>query len=181
MKKQVSEAALAANRANGKKSKGPRTATGKLSSSRNAMTHGFFAQDLVLNDEEKTKFEKLRHALHAQLSPETAMQDVAFEEVMSCIGRRMLALRQEMRQVGKMLGENTAQRTQQEGPEVPIAATEWYLSGRQGLREGMRLLGAVKEDFLNLNRIDEKWNVFLDRAFGPQLRQLLTQWMPLRP
>jgi len=36
----------------------------------------------------------------------------------------------------------------------------------------------VKQEFLRLGRIDEKWNRPLDAAFGPQLRQLLTEWMP---
>jgi hypothetical protein len=36
----------------------------------------------------------------------------------------------------------------------------------------------LKQDFEYLGRIDEKWNVVLDETFGPQLRQLLTQWAP---
>lgn len=42
----------------------------------------------------------------------------------------------------------------------------------------MRLLEAVKQELLSLGRLDQKWNKALDAAFGPQFRQLLTQWMP---
>jgi len=131
-----------------------------------------------MNDEERRQFEVLRRTLHPQLLPKTVLQDVGFSEILSCIGRCRLALRQEMRRVSKMLGESSTQPVQHEQPEGPVVATEWYLAGRQGLLQGMRLLEAVKTEFLSLGRIDQKWNVLLDKAFGPQLRQLLMQWMP---
>jgi hypothetical protein len=177
-KREITQAVLAANRANAKKSAGPRTAAGKLTARRNAATHGFFAQELALNDEEKREFEILRRTLHPQLSPTTVLQEVAFAEILICIGRCKLALRMEMRRVSRTLGDGSAQQAQGDEPEGPVARTEWYLSGRQGLREGIRLLEAFKEDFLRLGRIDEKWSVVLDRAFGPQLRELLTDWIP---
>ena len=59
--------------------------------------------------------------------------------------------------------------------------TDWYLSGKQGLRGGIRLLESVKQELLSLGRIDEKWHDLLDKAFGPQFLQLLTQWAPSHP
>jgi hypothetical protein len=87
-------------------------------------------------------------------------------------------LGRKLRRVSKMLGEPSTQPVQNEQPEGPVVVTEWYLSGKQGLVQGMRLLEAVKTEFLSLGRIDQKWNVPLDKGFGPQLRQLLMQWMP---
>lgn len=177
-KKKVTQAVLAANRTNAKNAAGPRTAAGKLNARRNATTHGFFAQELALNDEEKRELEILRRTLHPQLSPETVLQNVGFAEVLICIARCKLALRMEMRRVSRTLGDGSTQQAQGDHAEGPVGRIEWYLSGKQELRDGIRLLEAVKEDFLNLGRIDEKWNVLLDRAFGPQLRELLTDWIP---
>jgi hypothetical protein len=179
-KKEITQAVLAANRANAKKSAGPRTSAGKLIARRNATTHGFFAQELALNDEEKREFETLRRTLHLQLSPETVLQDVAFAGVLSCIGRCKLALRMEMRQVSRALGDGSAQSAHGDRSEVPVC-TEWYLSGKQGLREGLGLLEALKQEFLTIGRIDERWNFLIDQAFGPRLRLLLTDWIPSHP
>ena len=33
------------------------------------------------------------------------------------------------------------------------------------------------QEFLRLGEIDEKWHVLLDKTFGPQVRQRLTQWV----
>ncbi|MCX6975806.1 MAG: hypothetical protein NTZ94_16255, partial [Verrucomicrobia bacterium] len=44
-KKNMSEAALAANRANAKKSTGPRTAAGKARSASNAFQHGLYSMN----------------------------------------------------------------------------------------------------------------------------------------
>jgi|HubBroStandDraft_5_1064220.scaffolds.fasta_scaffold07862_2 hypothetical protein len=162
---------------NGKKG-GPRTPEGKVNSKFNAMIHGFFAKELALNDQEKRQLETIRRNLQPQLLPQTVFQGIGFGRILTCIGRCKLAVRQEMRRVRQLFGESAAQPAQSEPPEGPMAATAWYLSGRQGLREGMRLLDAVKAEFLNLGRIDARWHAALDKAFGADFRQLLTQWTP---
>jgi hypothetical protein len=172
--KKVTPAKAAANKKNAKKSTGPKS----IRRNKNAITHGFFAQELVLNDEERRQLETLRRGLHPQLAPKTIMQGLKFAEIMVCFGRCKVALRLEMRHVSRLLGEDSAQQAQPDQSEEPAARLEWYLSGRQGLREGIRLLEALKQEFLSLGRIDQKWNVSLDQAFGHQLRQLLVQWMP---
>ena len=48
---------LAANRANAKKSTGPRTAAGKEKCSKNPVTHGIFCNDIVLPGEDAAIFE----------------------------------------------------------------------------------------------------------------------------
>jgi hypothetical protein len=48
----ISAKKLAANRANAKKSTGPRTPEGKRRSSKNAVTHGMFCNDTVLPGED---------------------------------------------------------------------------------------------------------------------------------
>jgi hypothetical protein len=175
-KKKITQAVLDAAKKNADQSTGPRTASGKRRASRNAITHGFFARELTLNDEEKPQFEALRQSLCSQLAPKTPLQKVGFEEILSCTARCKLALRMEMRRVNRTLDDHSRERGQLDLAEA--TSTEWYLSGRQGLRDGLRLLEAVKKDILNLGRIDDKWHVFLDQAFGPVLREQLTRWMP---
>jgi hypothetical protein len=180
-KRKLTQAALDAATRKAKKPSEPRTPERKRRSSQNAITHAFFARELALTAEEKQQLEALRRTLRQQLSPNTVMLEVAFEEVLTCTFRCRLALRQEMRHLSRTLDDNKTQQGQPDPAEGPAGRTEWYLSGRQGLREGMRLLEAVKQEFLNLGRIDEKWNGPLDQAFGPQLRQLVIKWMPSNP
>jgi hypothetical protein len=51
---------LEANRANAKRSTGPRSADGKAKSSKNSLAHGLTAQDIVIADEDPEEFERLR-------------------------------------------------------------------------------------------------------------------------
>jgi hypothetical protein len=179
--KSVTKAVLAANRANAKKSPGPRTATGKLKASRNALTHRFFARELILNDDEKRQLEISRRRLESELAPRTELQHIAFAEIIACLGRCMLALRLEMRHISRILSRDDAQQGERDRPDRRAGSIEWYLAGKQGLRTGMQILEGVKQEFLTLGRIDEKSYILLDETFGPRLRQLLTEWLPPNP
>lgn len=178
LRKKVTPAKAAANKTNAKNSPGPTSIRGKKHAKMNAMIHGFFARELVPNEEETGQFETLRRNLQPQLSPTTVLQYIGFGEIMACIGRCKLALRLEMHRVSRFFAQDDAQQAQPDQPGGAGGRAEWYMSGRQGLREGMRLLEDVKQEFLSLGRIDQRWNVALDEAFGPRLRQLLTEWMP---
>jgi hypothetical protein len=146
----------------------------------NAVTHGLFAQKLVLNDEDSRRLETLRRSLHAELAPKTVLQEVQFERIVTCIGRCSSALIVETRYINRLLGEDGEYRSQSDQPPGSAHA-DWYLSGKQGLGKGIRLLESVKQEFMSLGRIDEKWHDLLDKAFGTQFRQLLTQWVPTNP
>jgi hypothetical protein len=60
---------IASSRANGRKSRGPITPEGKARSSRNAITHGLCARDVVLPVESPRSFEALRSAIFDTLKP----------------------------------------------------------------------------------------------------------------
>ena len=115
---------------NGKKG-GPRTPQGKSNSKFNAMIHGFFAEELVLNDEEKQQLETISRALEPELLPQTVLQSLGFGRILTCIGRCKLALRQEMHRVRRLFAEAeaAAQQARSEQSEGPVAATNWYLAG----------------------------------------------------
>src|SRR5437763_3306610 len=69
----ISEKKRAANRANARKSTGPRTPEGKARASLNAITHGLFCKELVLPGESQEVFALLRRLWISSLSP----QDIA--------------------------------------------------------------------------------------------------------
>ncbi|CAN5572720.1 hypothetical protein BH09PLA1_BH09PLA1_02860 [soil metagenome] len=62
---------LAANRANARKSTGPRTRGGKRRSSMNGLRHGFYARKLLLHRHDLRKFARMRRHLMLALRPRT--------------------------------------------------------------------------------------------------------------
>ena len=62
---------IEANRANAKKSTGPKTHAGKDRARLNARKHGLTSRLLVIDEEDPTEFEELRAALMAQYDPHT--------------------------------------------------------------------------------------------------------------
>jgi len=77
-------ARAAASRANGAKSKGPRTAEGKARASRNALRHGMCAKKfLLLPDDSRAEFAALESALLEELRPEGPLQTL--------LARRLIA------------------------------------------------------------------------------------------
>jgi hypothetical protein len=70
----ASEQQIAANRANAKRSTGPKTNAGKVQSCKNAWKHGLTAKTLVINGENPKNFELLRADYEAQFKPRNALQ-----------------------------------------------------------------------------------------------------------
>ena len=69
------QAQIAANRKNSKKSTGPKTEVGKSVSSSNAISHGFCAADPVLPTEDRGQFNQLLEQYKSELTPATAHQE----------------------------------------------------------------------------------------------------------
>src|SRR5689334_16224576 len=70
----VSARKLRANRRNARKSTGPRTSAGKRTSSRNAVTHGLFCNELVLKGESHELFHGIRQGFIASLKPQNLVE-----------------------------------------------------------------------------------------------------------
>jgi len=64
-------AQFAANRANAKKSTGPRSVEGKAASRFNALKHGIDAQSIVLPNEDPAEYEALSRDYHQSIRPRT--------------------------------------------------------------------------------------------------------------
>ncbi len=72
-----------ANRANARRSTGPRTESGKTHSAQNARVHGLCSRQLHLaDDEEAAVFASLRDALSAELAPQGELELTHFEAIL---------------------------------------------------------------------------------------------------
>jgi hypothetical protein len=77
----ISPRKLAANRANAKKSTGPRSVEGKRRSSINGLTHGLFSERIVLPDEDASEFARFRGAMYEEISPREIAEHMLFEDI----------------------------------------------------------------------------------------------------
>jgi hypothetical protein len=76
---------ILSSRINGRRSKGPVTAVGKLRSSQNAVRHGLLARCLVLEDESTDAFQALLAKYIARLQPADDLElDIVEEMVAAC-------------------------------------------------------------------------------------------------
>ena len=81
-------ARAAASRANGAKSRGPRTAEGKARSAQNALKHGLSARKhVLLPDDSRAEFKALEGALLEELRPEGALQTLLVHRLVAAAWR----------------------------------------------------------------------------------------------
>ncbi len=77
----VTPVRIEANRRNALKSTGPRTAAGKLTSSKNAAKHGLLSRDVVLPNEDAEEFAKFCADLRDQLSPVGHLEQILVDKI----------------------------------------------------------------------------------------------------
>ena len=83
----ASEKQVMANRANAKRSTGPRTKTGKSLSCINAYKHGLTAQTIVIHGEDPEEFNLLRAKLEDEFKPRPGMESELVERLAACMWR----------------------------------------------------------------------------------------------
>ena len=79
----TSRARIEANRANARKSTGPRTPEGKERVARNAVKHGLLCRQAVLESDDHEEFEEFQSALWLDLKPVGAMEEVLAERIVA--------------------------------------------------------------------------------------------------
>jgi len=79
---------LAANRANAKRSTGPKSKRGKKRSRANAMTHGLTAKQIIVQGETTEQFEELREGLIADFAPGTTIEFELIDHLAALLLRR---------------------------------------------------------------------------------------------
>ena len=82
-----SEKRIAASRANGALSRGPKTPEGKARSSRNATRHGLLARVIVLEEEPDDAFRKLCRAYDARFEPRDEVEAGMVHEMVATYWR----------------------------------------------------------------------------------------------
>ena len=84
---------IQANRANARKSTGPRNAQGKRAVAGNHIIHGLYAQYALLDDEDHDLFRQLRGQLHEELQPAGILEQDLVERIAMAMWqlRRVLA------------------------------------------------------------------------------------------
>jgi hypothetical protein len=80
----ITDAQLAANRANAQKSTGPTTPGGKRNSSQNALTHGFLARSILLPGESPDRFHALLASYTTQFLPASQDEHDLIETMAVC-------------------------------------------------------------------------------------------------
>lgn len=78
---------LEANRANARRSTGPKTPSGKARSSMNGLKHGLTAKSIVIGDEDPAQFELLRKALEEEYNPRSVLARELVERAAGIIWR----------------------------------------------------------------------------------------------
>jgi len=86
-KQMTSQKQLEANRANAKRSTGPRTSDGKARSRMNAVKHGLTAKYIVIGDEDPDEFEALRADLEADFQPSTRLEHELIDRLAGLLWR----------------------------------------------------------------------------------------------
>ena len=142
----ISEKKLAANRANARKSTGPRTARGKARVSLNALTHAVTARGAVLPFENEDHFFKFADLLRAALEPRGFLQTLMAE--------RLVELAWKLRRAVKALGNHADRRTDKflddaiemrksgdwTGPVPKLTGAQMLVDGVEGDKEAVPML-----------------------------------------
>ncbi|MBN2272425.1 MAG: hypothetical protein JXN61_17570, partial [Sedimentisphaerales bacterium] len=79
----TTEAKVLANRLNARKSTGPRTPQGKAAVAQNALKHGLSARRDVVITESQEDFDRHREALLSELNPQTPMESILADRIVS--------------------------------------------------------------------------------------------------
>src|SRR6266566_5007487 len=83
-----SDLRILTSRANGAKSRGPKTPEGKLASSRNAERHGMFSRCILIKGESPERFSQLLTELEDELQPQTGIETSLVESIAYCRWRQ---------------------------------------------------------------------------------------------
>ncbi len=157
MKKTMSPEQVAANRANARKSTGPRTAAGKAVSRSNALKYGLLSREVVIRHgrlrESAAEFGTFRTEFDETLRPVGALETLLVERIVTIAWRLRRALRAETGEVTLTL-ERAATDDSSRYKSPPLSAYFLDRSDKQVacLKETTGGIGVLRE---SLRRLDE--------------------------
>jgi predicted methyltransferase len=104
---QISEQKLNTNRLNAQKSTGPKTPEGKATSRLNAVTHGLYTGDIVINSanlkEDQSQYDQLLTSIFDDLKPDGVFQEFLVTQIANCLRRLRRAVRAETGVINRQL------------------------------------------------------------------------------
>jgi len=103
----ASEAQILANRRNAQKSSGPQTQEGKDAVSQNAVKHGLTARQDVISSESQAEFEQYRDRMLGELAPDSPMESMLAERIVSLSWRLKRAGRIQNQTIDAMNADRT--------------------------------------------------------------------------
>ena len=101
---------IEANRANARKSTGPKTAEGKDASSRNAIRHGLTSTRTLVGNEDRSEYQQLRDKLYAGYAPANPQEEVLVDRLVSAAWRTLRTRQMEQTLANMSIGEWQAKR-----------------------------------------------------------------------
>lgn len=119
----TSPAQIRANRSNAKRSTGPKTPQGKANSRLNAVTHGIFAREVLLPDEDPTELQGLEDRMRAELLPQGELEELHMARAVAAAWRLLRLARIEAGILTEGLSverASIARRQQQQYAEHPV-------------------------------------------------------------
>lgn len=78
---------IVSNQRNALKSTGPRTETGKALVAQNALKHGIFSRQIVLEEESEKEFEALKMEFYAEFQPQGFLEQLFWERALTAAWR----------------------------------------------------------------------------------------------
>ncbi len=162
----ISEKRLAANRANAKKSTGPRTPEGKRRSSQNSLEHGVLANAILIEGESKEGFLHLCQAYAREYNPQTPTEQALVNKAVTSQWRALraaslesAAIKREMRLQAEstdqeddptraMLAVRALNETSAHMERLTLYEHRFDLQHRHAIRDLLRL----REEKMNLNK-----------------------------
>jgi len=122
------KAQIKANQQNAQKSTGPQTAEGKAAVSQNAVRHGLFAAEAVIQGEDPSDYELYRDKYLAELLPVGMVESMLAERIVSLWWRLRRAERMQNEAIEDMIGSKVTNLMSRHDRE--------YYYSNQGIRRG---------------------------------------------
>ncbi len=164
---------------NSSKATGPKTGAGKRRVRYNALRHGFYSKQLIIQETDKTEFEELRKSLLAEFEPKTTMQMVAFERLLCAIWRVRQALRIEERNLKLQAGFEDEQQKKKDDATSSSEPPRWYTSGRGALGKAIRLVTDLRMELIdNAGLHLEEHREWIVKTLGSDFYDSLANWRP---
>ena len=167
----ISERKLEANRANARKSTGPRTEAGKGVSRMNAVTHGLLAQTVVITAgdyrEDAQAFAQLLEGLREDFMPVGIAEDLEVQTLARCYWRKVRAARYEHGATRKRTGDLRARKERRR--EVSLDVDLEFGSDLENSARGLQYL---------IDTLEETKQEIRDGEVSEERREWLEQNFP---